>query len=749
MLKLLLPLSILLLFLSCGGTSQHEPREIKTLYFKGSAVNGIDYHCGERQGVTKTIRSTDGAITCVYSPVEFYLGSLYLGEVSNTTNQQNIYPQSLVPSFDGDFNNINVLKIAIFLQSLNSNPKSNLITISEETKSKITLTTLDGLTIEQLYKEIEKIGFIPVSKENAKIHLILNSENTNSGKPTISSFEEDISTTLMVGSIIGKIVIDAGDGTVKYPFLLEGEDARYFLLNDKGNLILTRTLDEERVYNFTVTVTNEYGYTTKNIKIHAKDNSKIGKVQMGRLKGATVKLFKLNLDGSKTLLASTTTKAIGTLNQIGNFDLMEEQIDDHGFYIYEVTGGVDIDRDNDGKEDKKATPNQGKSHLLTKGIWVKNSMSKVRITPLSEMLYTYIKKFSHLESETPIKYNTIEEQLNQYATLLLKESLDSEQGVDVKDIIIFDPIQNQKSLLETLVFNQTYQKIGNKIRAGDLSYKSDIFSAYVVDSFQSNAIEIVGSSIYTIDMMKSGDFSIYDLETKKLIGKIKLPHTPIEEDIHVIYINLFDNEIRVSSLEGWSYYVDIRNQTEIKLYDKPFIEYTIFTGRFNDISIGRSKTKNIFSKEQKLYLYDILQEEETIKVKFFKISSNEYEYQNEFDSQLSRINTLWIYKNYLYIVGDNKIHIFEEKNNLMHLVSTYDRLTIKGDILGVEENILYILYKNILTLLDINNPLKPRFLESISVPFRYKLGIKTNGKYITTGSKILHIKALIASKNAN
>jgi hypothetical protein len=209
------------------------------------------------------------------------------------------------------------------------------------------------------------------------------------------------------------------------------------------------------------------------------------------------------------------------------------------------------------------------------------------------------------------------------------------------------------------------------------------------------------------------------------------------------------NEIRVSSLEGWSYYVDIRNQTEIKLYDKPFIEYTIFTGRFNDISIGRSKTKNIFSKEQKLYLYDILQEEETIKVKFFKISSNEYEYQNEFDSQLSRINTLWIYKNYLYIVGDNKIHIFEEKNNLMHLVSTYDRLTIKGDILGVEENILYILDKNILTLLDINNPLKPRFLESISVPFRYKLGIKTNGKYITTGSKILHIKALIASKNAN
>ena len=84
----------------------------------------------------------------------------------------------------------------------------------------------------------------------------------------------------------------------------------------------------------------------------------------------------------------------------------------------------------------------------------------------------------------------------------------------------------------------------------------------------------------------------------------------------------------------------------------------------------------------------------------------------------------------------------------MEFASSYNRLKIDGNILGVEEDILYILENNTLTLLDIAEPLKPRFIEKLTVPFTYKLGIKTNGAYITTGSKIIDIKALRASKNA-
>ena len=743
-------------FIGCGGTSQHEPREIKTLYFRGSATNGIDYQCGERRGVSKTSNDKHGSITCVYAPIKFYLGSLYLGEVTNITNQQNIYPQTLVSSFDGDFNNPELLKLTILLQSLNDNPNGNHMNISKGTKDKITLTTLKYLTIKQLNQEIEKMGFTPIPQEEAKINLILNSENTNIGKPTILPFEEDISTNLMVGSTIGQLTIDSGDGTLHHPFLLQGRGAKKFFLNNNGKLILTQSLELEDEYNLTVTATNEYGYTTQTIKIHAIDANKIGKAQMGRLKGATVELFKLNRDGSRVLVGTTTTKTTGNLNQIGNFDLMTNLMDDHQFYIYEITGGVDIDSDNNGIQDSNPTPNQGVMHLITKGIWVKNAMQKIRITPLSEILYIYTTKSMESEASAPKKslkafnYSQLEEQLNHHATLLLKSSLDSDQAINAQDITFFDPINNQNTLSDTLTYNHTYQTITNKIRANDPSYKSDIFSAYIVDSFQSNAIEIVGSTIYTIDMMKSGEFRIYDLETKKLIGKLKLPNTPVEEDSHVIYVNLLDKDIWINSLTEWTYSIGIKDYKKPLLVENPFMKNSSLSGNFNHVAIGKSYNQNIFSKEREVYFYSKKLDLKNFQiVSFFKTTIEEKIYQYQFSSNLKNISSLWAYKTYLYIIGDNKIHIFQEKNQKMEFASKYEKQSIKGDILGIEEDILYILDKKELTLLDISNPLEPKFIERFSVPFSYKLGIKTNGNYITTGSKIISIQALRASKNAN
>ncbi len=735
---------ICFLFVACGEGSQHEPREVKTLYFKASPTNGIDYYCGERQGVTKSSiqnnSTKQGTITCVYSPITFYLGSLYLGEISSIKDQQNIYPQTLVSSFDGDFNNDSLLKIAILLQSLDDKKHDDYINISQETKDKITLKSLDGLTIDELYKEIQKMGFIPIDVEEAKIHLILNSENTNIGKPIIKAFEEDISSSLMVGSTIGQLSIDAGDGTLHYPFILEGEGEEFFLLNNKGKLILTKMIDTVQDFNLTVTASNEYGYSTQNIKIHAQNSGKIGKAQMGRLKNATVKLFKLNPLGTKDLISSTTTKSIGSLNQIGNFDLMSEQLDDHQFYIYEVTEGIDVDSNDDGKYDKNTTKNLGKLRLITKGIWIKNAMHKIRITPLSEILYTYVEN---------LQYSELEEQLDYHATLLLKESLNTDYKIDAKDIILFNPVHHKKLLSPTLTYNNTYQNIVNKIRAGDKSYKKDVFTAYIIDSYQANAIEIVGSTVYTIDMMKSGEFRIYDLETKKLIGKLKLPNTPVQEDSHVIYVNLLDNEVKIANLATWSYEINIKNQNNPLLIDNPFIQYSILSGNFSRVAIGKSNIQNIFSKERTVYFYNILVDINTTKIiKSFTLNPNNLIYQYEFNSKIFRIKSLWVYKNYLYIIGDNKINIFQEKNKKMEFASNNNRLKVNGDILGAEESILYILENNTLILLDITEPLKPKFIEKFTVPFTYKLGIKTNGAYITTGSKIIDIKALRASKNA-
>jgi len=706
-----------LFFIGCGGASQHEPREVKTLYFK-SATNGIDYTCGDRQGITKSHTqeeiTTQGTITCVYAPLKLSLGMLSFGELSSIKDTQNIYPQTLVPSFDGDFNNPKVLKKAILLLSLDDKISNDYISISQATKDKITVTSLNNLTIKQLNETIKKIGFNPVSQEEARIYLIMHSENTNIGKPHISPFTEDISSSLMVGSTIGELNITKGDGTLSYPFTLKGEGAEYFLLNNKGKLILTQSLEKEMECNLTVTATNQYGYSTQMLNLYIKESQKVGKVQLeGVAKNITVKLFKLNNDKTKDFIASTTT------NQRGSFDLMTEHLDDHEFYIYEVETNL---------------------RLITKGIWIKNAMHKIRITPLSEMLYSYVEN---------LPLENLEENLHQHAKLLLKKSLDSKYTIDAHDVIIFDPTYNQKALYSTLTYDNTYQKIRDKIKVQDQSYKNDLFLAYVIESYQANAIEIVGSTVYTIDMIKSGEFRIYDLETKKLIGKLKLPNTPVEEDSHVIYVNLLDGEIKIASLKDLTYVADIRNQKHPLLIVEPFIKFSVLSGSFSRIAIGKSESINLFTKNKNIYLYDILKREKhTINIKVFNIIGNRDDFLYQFDSKMKKIYSLWKYKKIIYLLGDNKIHIFQEKKKKMELASIYDKLNIKGDILGVEEDILYILDHKILVLLDITTPLKPKFIENVPVPFSYKLGIKTNGAYITTGSKIIDIKALRASKNA-
>jgi len=589
----------ILLFTACGGAG-HEAREEKSLYFIDSPTNGINYSCGERQGVTKTVTENSitkqGVIKCVYSPLTLSLGSLHLGTIEDFKDKQRIYPQDLVPSFNGNFNNEKVLKIAILLQSLDDRNESRYINISQETKDKITISSLDNLTIEELYKEIKKMGITPITKHQAKIHLILNSNNSNIGKPTIQTFNEDISTSLTVGSIIGKISIDDGDGTLIPPLILKGDGSENFMLNSKGILSLTNNINTPKIFKLKVTANNEFGSTTRDITISVKDSGKIGKAQMGRLSGATVKIFKLNPNGSKELISTTVTKSIGGLNQIGNFDLKNEELEDHSFYLYEVSGGVDIDIDDTGIADKNSTKNRGKLRLLTKGIWVKNAMHKVRVTPLSEMLYSYVENYS---------YGELEEQLNHHAKILLEDSLDCDSDIDAKDIMIFDPVNNRDALYPTLKYNDTYGKIAQKIRAGDRSYRDTLFSAYIVESFQSNAIEIVGSSIYTVDMLGSGEFCIYDLDSKKKISCLKLPYTPYEEDSHVIYVNLLENEVRISSLSDWAYEISIKNQKKPFLINEPFIHYSILSGNFSRVAIGKSNNQNIFSKERELYFYDI------------------------------------------------------------------------------------------------------------------------------------------------
>jgi hypothetical protein len=746
MFKKSLLLTTLLLFSACGGgASQHTPREEKSLYFVDAPTNGIEYSCGERSGITKTYTQNGitkhGLFKCVYSPVTFRLGSVILGSVDHITNGETIYPQSLVPNFTGDFNNEEVLKIAILLQSLDDKSSNKYLNISQSSREKITFSTLKNMSIKELREAIRAMGFEPVTKDQARVHLILNSPNVQSGKPTIKPFEEDISLELTVGNIIGKLNIDKGDADLIYPFVLDGEGKEHFMVNDNGKLILTQTLNKPCTFKLSITAQNAFGYTTVPLTIHVEDSGKIGKAQMGRLKGATVKIFKLAQNNTLELVTTETTKKVGSLNQIGNFDLHTELLEEQSYYVYEVSGGVDIDSNDDGVQDEEEKKNSGKLRLIAKGIWIKNATDKIRITPLSEMLYTYVERDGFVE---------LEKRLRSYSKILLKNSKEREDEIDAQKVMIFNPLQDKKQLYPTLLYDNTYNNITQQLRLGNNRYKSTLFSAYVVDSFQANAIEIVGSSIYTIDMLNSGEFRIYDLETKALVGKLKLTDTAVEKDTHILYVNLIEKFVVITSLVDSSYDLNIQNQIQPSFLKEPYISYSTISGNFSRFTIGKSLGGDLFSKERRTYFYNMTTNNgESKKIKIFNTTDNANILLYEFDSKLQNIESFWSHSNHIYIIGENKMHIFKEGINSAILKNIYSERPISGNILGIENNILFLLNERVLSLYALNSPSNPQFIENINVPFDFKLGIKTNGKYITTGSQIIDISSLRASKIAN
>jgi hypothetical protein len=251
-------------------------------------------------------------------------------------------------------------------------------------------------------------------------------------------------------------------------------------------------------------------------------------------------------------------------------------------------------------------------------------------------------------------------------------------------------------------------------------------------------------------MLNSGEFRIYDLETKALVGKLKLTDTPVEEDRHLLYVNLIEKFVVVSSLVNSSYDLNIQNQIQPSFLKEPYTSYATISGNFSRFTIGKSLGGDLFSKERRTYFYNMItNNSESKKIKIFNTTDNTNILLYEFDSKLQNIESFWSHLNHIYTIGENKMHIFEEGSSSAILKNIYNKRPISGNILGIENNILFILNKRVLSLYDLSSPTNPQFVEDINVPFDFKLGIKTNGKYITTGSQIIDISSLRASKIAN
>jgi len=189
----------------------------------------------------------------------------------------------------------------------------------------------------------------------------------------------------------------------------------------------------------------------ENISSSHIDIDKVGKVQLGVIANATVKIYELHND-DKELIATEITSSGKTVETIGNFNLHIDKIDSDKFYLYEVTGGEDFDVEDDGIINISPTPNRGVFHLLVSGTLIKKS-TQVHITIVSEIIYQKVAPF--ITDIIQLKDN-----LKSYTKEIIQKDINGDGDIGVDDILYFNPIKdgsklslNYKNRIQNMVEN--------------------------------------------------------------------------------------------------------------------------------------------------------------------------------------------------------------------------------------------------------------------------------------------------------
>lgn len=202
--------------------------------------------------------------------------------------------------------------------------------------------------------------------------------------------------------------------------------------------------------------------------------------RFNKIADATVKIYELERNGSKTLLFTQKSKNDKNFKETGRFYSRLSSLEADKFYIYEVNGGIDKDENNDGREDENVTKNRGKARLIVKGEWIENYPEALNLTIASEILYLYVHKYFFKQSE-------LENVILSLPSKILTEDIDGDGNITINDIFAFDPLKDISKL--NAKFRDKAEAILHKIHNNDKSYAKDIFNVRLASFFYEKNIE--------------------------------------------------------------------------------------------------------------------------------------------------------------------------------------------------------------------------------------------------------------------
>ena len=449
---------------------------------------------------------------------------------------------------------------------------------------------------------------------------------------------------------------------------------------------------------------------------------------MGPLKGATVKVYKLSdLDNS--------IEEVQTDN-LGKFDVTLNGVADTEMLMVTISGGVDVDANDDGVLDDTPTPNSGTIHGFSKASELKNG--NVNVTLLSEIVYQYTK---HLIGE--VHPDDLEKSINIISSKLLKDNINRSLR-NYQSINNFVP--TKKDLVQKLDFNYTVLLEGDnsisnlyhhdfnttKIEAEfahvfsgkALSFRdlrlqeNNNYSKVILEQAIKSNITSTGTSLYIdydsntsklVDFIAKGTsatFTITPQDDMKVLGwegcdrvsnDILTCTLNISENSHRIVPNVVYKETKyadnVKDITDYQVSINDNNYTlsldlDANTTSKEFISSIVV----DDIIISSNPANPFFKKVISVKKVDnnnyIFITESTSFLKLYKqgsVFTNRYLTHEDLVAQNSSLNRSLLYKSHngmrllppKHKNDDEFVIVFEERNNLNRsLGDTSDEITV-------------------------------------------------------------------------
>ena len=270
------------------------------------------------------------------------------------------------------------------------------------------------------YEKIKKYDFLVYatndSGESSKSDINIK-VNDIVDSPILNDFTASISEDAYEGEYIGKISYVQGLEPITQ-MVIDGEGNENFVIDKNGNISLAvnSSLNYEEIEEYNLFVQAfSLGYDSNivNVRIKVVDVDEKARAGIGLWGDAGVKIYKLEDNGTKSLVFTEVTSSYGTYEEIGRFDSHRLELEKDKFYLYEVSGGEEYDENKDGVLDVEKTPNLGTLHAIVKGEWVRKLEFQMSVNLMTDVYYYSLKDeldahdFIALEEKLLATYNEI------------------------------------------------------------------------------------------------------------------------------------------------------------------------------------------------------------------------------------------------------------------------------------------------------------------------------------------------------